>query len=69
MMQWGTRKHLSTSQESLVYDGVRPPAVVRREVDLQVSQERRGRLDEAVKVVPPAMAGQLVHRVAPQVLN
>jgi hypothetical protein len=39
------------------------------EVDLQVSQERRGRLEKAVEIVPPAMAGHLRLQVAPQALD
>jgi hypothetical protein len=44
-------------------------AVVGMEVNFQVGEERLGRVDEAVKVVPPAMAGQLVLQLAPQALD
>lgn len=39
------------------------------EVDFQVGQECSGRLDEAVEVVPPAMAGQRRLEVAPHALD
>jgi hypothetical protein len=43
-------------------------ATVRMKVGFQVSEERSGRLDEPVEVVPPAMAGQLRFQGAPQAL-
>jgi hypothetical protein len=39
------------------------------EVNREAGQERFGRLDEAVKIVPPAVAGELLLQVPPEALD
>jgi hypothetical protein len=38
-------------------------------MDLKAGQEGLGRVDETVEVVPPAMAGQLLFRIAPHAFD
>jgi hypothetical protein len=52
-----------------VVDWSEAGAVGRVEVNLEVGQERLGRVEEAVAVIPPAMTGQLLLHIAPEPLD
>ena len=39
------------------------------EMDLPVGQERCGRLEEAVEIVPPPVTGELLFHIAPEALD